>query len=130
LYPLALYGRARLSAVRRTVRSNDRLFVWTYASGVLLGTQALLAVVVGVSFGRGQAIQLHAVLGLGTAALLAIAAAGGALDDRFDPILAVLLGIAAALGTSFLLLSGISYFQYGQYALPVVETISRHVAVG
>jgi len=130
LYPSVLYGIARQSAVRRALETNWNRSIWAYACGVLLGTQLLLAVVVGSAFGRGQAIQFHAWLGLGAASLLAAVTVGSTLDDRFDPILAVLLGIAAALGTSFLLLSGISYFQYGQYALPVVETISRHVAVG
>jgi hypothetical protein len=38
---------------------------------------------------------------------------------------AALLGLAAALGTDFLLLSGLVYFQYGQYALPAAGELAR-----
>lgn len=129
LYPLAVYGLVRLPAVRRALDRYGTAALWTYAIGVLIGTQLLLAVVVGRAFGRGQAIQLHAWLDLAAAAVLGLAAGGAVVDDRFDLPLAVALGAAAALGTAFLLLSGFAYFQYGQYALPVFEWLTQYFSV-
>ena len=48
--------------------------------------------------------------------------------DRFDRATAVVGGLAAALGTDLLLLSGLSYFQYGQYALPAAGWVAELLA--
>ena len=48
--------------------------------------------------------------------------------DRYDRAVAVAGGLAAALGTDLLLLSGLSYFQYGQYALPAAGWVAELLA--
>jgi hypothetical protein len=72
-----------------------------------------------------EATQVHALLGLGCAGLLAATLLGSAVDDRFRTPAAIALGLAGAAGTAFLLLSGLDYFSFiGQYILPVSEVVS------
>lgn len=124
-YPLLLYLVVRLSAVRALVADRGRLVGWTYAAGVLLGTQLLLAVAVGLDLTVASAVQVHARLALGLAAALALAILVCQFDDRAEPIAAVALGLAAAAGTAFLLLSGMAYFSFvGEYALPAADAVA------
>jgi len=79
--------------------------------------------------GLGEAVQVHALVGLAVALALGASAAASAVTDGVDRLTAALMGLAAALGTDFLLLSGIVYFQYGQYALPAVGELARAVSI-
>lgn len=124
LYPLFVYAIARQRALRRVLDRHGRLAAWTWAGGVLLGSQVLVAIVVGGAFGRGEAVQVHAVLGLLAAVAVASTAVASTVDERADPLTAIAFGVAAALGTDFLLVSGLAYFQYGQYALPISEWLA------
>jgi len=128
LYALGVYGLARQPFVRRVLTDHGRTVLWTYLGGVMLGAQLLFVVVTAGTFGRGGSLQLHAVLGLAVGGTLALLAAASAVDDRFDRLTAIALGLAAALGTTLLVLSGVVYFQYGPYALPMVDWLADLVA--
>ena len=124
LFPLAVYGLARTPVLRRVVAKQGRLCVWSYAGGVLVGAQLIYVVVAVRDFGPGEAFQLHALAGLAVAGAFALAALASLVDERADRATAVTGGVAAALGTDFLLLSGLFYFQYGPYALPLVDYLA------
>lgn len=118
VYPVAVYAIVRLPSLRRAFTGHWRAALWTWTAGVLLGVQGFVVVVAVQSLSRGEAIQVHALVGLAGAAVFAALAVATVFTERFDRVTAVAGGVAAALGTDFLLLSGLAYFQYGQYALP------------
>lgn len=127
-YPLLLFLLVRTSRVRQVLVGSRRLAVWTYAGGVLVGTQLLLAVVALRDVPVAGAIQTHAWVGLGLAALLAATLLASQFDERARPAAAVSIGLAAAAGTAFLLLSGLSYFSFvGEFVLPVAEVVAEVV---
>ena len=128
LYAVGVYGLARQPSVRRVLSDHGRAVVWTYLGGVMLGAQLFFVVVTVGTFGRGGALQLHAVLGIAVGGVFALLAAGSAVDDRFDRATAVALGLSAAMGTNLLVLSGVVYFQYGPYALPMVDWLADLLA--
>ena len=129
LYPLAVYGMARQAPLRRAFGTYWRAALWTWAGGVLVGAQLFVAGVTAGSLARGEAMQVHAFAGLAVAGAFGALAATAVVTDRVDWATAVAAGLAAALGTDFLLLSGLVYFQYGQYALPAAGWIADLLAV-
>jgi len=128
-FPFAVYALARAPSLRRVVHKHARAGAWSYVAGVLLGAQLLFVVVTVRNFGRGEAFQLHALVGLAVAAAFAVCAMASVLDARADRPTAVTGGLAAALGTDFLLLSGLVYFQYGPYALPLSDALAKLLGI-
>lgn len=128
VYPLAVYGIVRQASLRRAVGAHWRSALWTWAGGVLLGSQLFVVAVAVESLGRGEAVQVHALVGLAVAGAFALLAASSVFTDRFDRATAVVGGLAAALGTDFILLSGLVYFQYGRYALPAAGWVADLLA--
>ncbi|PSP54203.1 hypothetical protein BRC74_01595, partial [Halobacteriales archaeon QH_7_68_42] len=124
LYPLAVYGMARQAPLRRALGTHWRAALWTWVGGVLVGAQLFVAGVTAGSLARGEAMQVHAFAGLAVAGAFGALAATAVVTDRVDRATAVAAGLAAALGTDFLLLSGLVYFQYGQYALPAAGWVA------
>ncbi|MFB6297923.1 MAG: hypothetical protein ABEH56_05325 [Salinirussus sp.] len=130
VYPLWLYLLARSRIVRTVVGEALRPLLWTYAVGTLLGTQLLFAYVTSRELGLPEAFQIHAMLGLAVAGLLAVVLSASAFDDRFRTAGAVALGLAAAAGTAFLLLSGLSYLTVvDQQLLPVAELVNEAIGI-
>ena len=129
LYPLAVYGMARQAPLRRALGTHWRAALWTWVGGVLVGAQLFVAGVTAGSLARGEAMQVHAFAGLAVAGAFSVLAAATVVTDRGDRAVAVAGGLAAALGTDFLLLSGLVYFQYGQYALPAAGWVADLLAV-
>jgi hypothetical protein len=120
LFPLAVYGVARLGSVRRVVAERYRTCAFTYAAGVLVGGQSLVVYLWYTEAVRGEAVQTHALLGLGVGSLLAAWALLDAAGQRYDRFGAVTLALAAAAGTVFLLLAGLWHFAFvGGRALPL-----------
>lgn len=128
LYPLALYGVFRQASLARILVDHGPTALYSYLVGTLIGSQLLFVVVTVGTFGRGGAFQLHAVLGLVVGVAFALGTVAGAFDDRFDPVTAVTGGLAAAMGTNLILLSGLAYFQYGPYALPLTDWLADVLA--
>lgn len=125
VYPLGLFLVVRHPRVRRLLTHRWEYARLAYAGGVLFGTQILLAYVVWRELTVAEATQLHAVLALATAAFLAATLAVGYVDDRSEPLAAVALGLAAAAGTAFVLLTGLAYFSFiGEFVLPVSGAVS------
>lgn len=121
LFPLAIYGLCRLPAVRRVIDERFRVCGFAYFAGILIGGQLLVVYFWATGAARGEAVQTHALVGLATAALLAgwaVADAGGYRNDRLG---AVALGLAAASGTTFLVLAALWHFAFvGGRALPLL----------
>lgn len=130
IYPLGLYLLARQGTVRRLVTDRADAVAWSYVGVVLLGTQLVLASVVAVGLSVSEAAQLHALLALAAAAILGLSILVSSVDPRARPVAAGSLGIVAALGTAFLLLTGFAYFAFiGEFVLPgsraVADLIGR-----
>ena len=121
LFPIALYGLLRLSAVRRVIDEHSLTCALSYLGGVCIGGQLLVVYLWSIDAARGEAVQAHALVGLAVAALVAgwaVVDASGYQTDRFG---AVGLGLAAAAGTVFLLLAALWHFAFvGGLALPVL----------
>jgi hypothetical protein len=125
VYPLALYLVARTGPVRRLVDTALGPLLWTYAGGVLLGTQLFVVYVAVRGLSVAEAAQVHALVGILAAVLLAVALVGYLLDDRLRVPAGATLGFAAATGTAFLLLTGLDYFGFlSNYVLPVAGAVS------
>ncbi len=131
IVPALIYLLVRLAPVREAIGKGTRTLGWSYAVTVLLGGQLLLAFVVGTGAGRGEAVQLHALLGLAVAIPLAVWAVRATWSaERHPRVGAGLLGLAGGLTTNFLLVSGWLYFAYmGPFALPVVGRFAAALAV-
>lgn len=121
VFPLLAYAGARLPSVRRVVRERWRGVAWTYAATVLVGGQLLFAGFVLTDAALGEAMQAHALLGLGLALAVGAWAVAAATGRDHDRVGALVLGLAAGEGTVFVLLSGLYHFAYaGEFALPLV----------
>ncbi len=135
--PLALYGVARLGAVRRGVRAGGWL-PGTYAGTMVAGSFLAVVALPVLGLAVGEAVQLHALVGLVTAALVATTVVSWPVHEDGRTV-AVALGVAGAVTTLFVLLSALSYFPYheaamgsvgeGSYALDVVRVVAEAVTV-
>ncbi len=125
IYPLGVYLLARSIPVGGLVADNFGAALWAYAAGVLVGGQLLLAFLLVGDYAVAEAARVHATLGFTAGLIVAGVAIGTLVDDRLRPVTAVALGLAAATGTVFLLLSGLHYFSFvGEYILPVAGALS------
>jgi uncharacterized membrane protein YgcG len=125
LYPLGIVLLARAATTRRLLETQRSPLLWSYAVGVALGSQLLLAYFVVGQYAVGEAARIHALLGFGLGTVAAIATVASVADRRIEPVAAAALGLAAAAGTVFLLLTGLVHFGFiGEYVLPVVGTVS------
>ena len=121
LYPLSVYGLVRLPWTRNVIRTRTKLLAWTYAAGVLIGGQLLFAWLVRIDAALDEAMQAIALVGLGTAALLAAWSLASAAGRNSPRVGAVLLGLAGSIATNLYLIV-ILYYYGGQFALPFVPT--------
>ena len=119
LFPIAIYAIVRFESVRRLLSERLDVAVFAYVSGVLVGGQLLVVYLWLIDATRGEAVQTHALVGLGTAGLLAAWALADAVGYREDRLGAVAFGLAGASGTVFLVLAGLWHFAFvGGRALP------------
>jgi hypothetical protein len=126
VFPLGVYLLCRLSAVRRALTEHWRLFAWTAAGVTLIGGQLLVVVVHATVVGLGEAFQLHALLALPAATSLGLWALFGRGDGQFGRVGAVLLGLATALTTLFVLLVAVEYYPLGDsHLLPLVGAVAE-----
>jgi hypothetical protein len=128
--PLGLYGVARLGPVGPVARADPRWLAGAYVSTLAVGGAAFLAAHVWLGLALGEAMQLHALVNLVSAGLLAgwalPAGLGVDLDERIG---VVALAVPAALTTLFLLFAGLAYFDYAQYALPLARSVAEPLPV-
>ncbi|WP_424017700.1 hypothetical protein ACOZ4N_17785 [Halorientalis pallida] len=129
IVPLGLYGVARLRCVHSVVRTDLRWIAGAYAGTLVVGGLGFLAATLWLGLALGEAMQLHALVNLASAALLAGWAVAASLVDLDGRIGAVALALPAALTTLFLLFTGLVYFQYADYALPVARLLADWLPV-
>lgn len=119
--PLFVYAVVRTEPVRECLENAHSTVYWSWALGVGIGLQFVADAIVLFDLTRAEAMQIHAWLSLGTVFLIVVIM-GSKPRHRSTEIVAVSLGLAAAAGSIFLLLSGLDYFSYvGTYALPIVR---------
>lgn len=125
LYPLAIYFVARLRIVRTVLDERPTLLVGTYAGSVLVGGQALVVVVLTVPMAMAEPILFHGLVAAGSGLLLGGWAVLAALDRASPRTGAILIGLAAAIPTLYVLLLRFMYFNVVPY---LVLPISRVLA--
>lgn len=127
---LGLYGVGRLGAVHRALRVDWRLVAGAYGSVVLVSLGGVTAVVLWLDLAIGEAMQLHALLGLASAAVVSVWAIVESLGVEIDSrVGTVAIAVPVGLTTVFLLVTGFVYFQYADYALPVAQTFTELLPV-
>lgn len=108
----------RLPPVRAAIR-NAKLVGGAYAATVLIGGQLVVLPLIQMTPSIGEAMQLHAWLGLETATLLAGWALVATITGRdYRRTGGAILGVTAGTTTGFLLLSGLIYFAYARGLCP------------
>lgn len=130
IFPALVVLIVRLPVVRGVLDGHWRLLGWTYAAGVLIGGQLVVVALAFVNPGVGEAFQFHAWIALGVAAPLALWSLVGRADGWWGRAGAVLLGLATAAITVFLLMLTLDYFTVGNsQALPLVRVIGDVVSI-
>ena len=130
VFPLALYVLARSAVVERLVDRGGGLACWSYAAGVLVGGQLVLAAVLVRDMPVGEAAQLNAKLSLVAAALVVVTTLPTLRSRRFDRAAAVAVGLACAAATVFVLVAHLHYFEgTGEALLPVVQWLTERLSV-
>ena len=125
IYPLGVYLLCRLPVVRRTLAEHWRAIAWSAAVTVLIGGQVLAVGIFWTTDSLGEAIQLHGVLGVGTAVPLALWALIGRSDGWFGRLGGILLGSTTALAWLFGLFVAIEYYPLGNaQLLPIVRIVA------
>ncbi|MFC6862451.1 hypothetical protein ACFQGE_03115 [Halomicroarcula sp. GCM10025817] len=125
LFPLGVYLVVRLPVVRQTLTEHWRPFAWTVAGTLLVGGQLVVVVVSLTADGLGEAFQFHALLALGAGIPLGLWALAGRSDGWAGRAGAVLLGVATAVPTLFVLLVALEYYPLGNaHALPMVRALA------
>ena len=128
VYPLGLYLLVRSDHIQSLVTDHSRVLYWSYSATVLFGGQVLFATTVARDLAVAEATQLHALIALVSAGVLAVLVSVSAFDDRVRAPATAALGAAAAVGTAFLLLGGLHYFSFGGYVLPVIDQLVDFVS--
>lgn len=137
LYVLGVYGLVRIGAVRAVVREEWRLLAWSYAAFLLVGGQLLVALLASIEPTQGEAVQFHALVGVGFAIAMAVTTVANVIAaDRVSPATerwlrrawAVVIAACCAATTALLLLWGLVYFPYAPFALPGIEEIASSLA--
>jgi hypothetical protein len=125
LFPLGVYLVVRLPVVRQTLTEHWRPFAWTVTGTLLVGGQLVVVVVYLTADGLGEAFQFHALLALAVGLPLGLWALAGRSDGWRGRVGAVLLGVATAVPTLFVLLTALEYYPLGDaHALPMVRALS------
>ncbi|WP_276274397.1 hypothetical protein [Haladaptatus sp. QDMS2] len=126
VFPFLLYAVMRLPSVPRGVENEFATLAWAYTATILVGGQLLVLLLLVQRPALGEAVQLHALLGIGVGLAFGLWAVWRLFTDRGDRLGAALFGLTAGVGTLFLLLSGIEYFAYaGDFALPFVGWLAE-----
>lgn len=131
ILPGLVYFIVRQPQIRLATRSNGRILLFSYVIGVFIGGQLLILILLINTLSLGEAVQLHALIGLGLAFLVGTWTIISSISENMPPrIGAVCLGFAGAATTVFILLSGIVYFAYaGHFTLPVMQWLSELLSI-
>jgi len=114
--PLGIYALARLGPVRAAVGGAPRWLAGGFVAATAAVLGGMLVAIGWLSLAVGEAVQLHALVALAAAAALGAVVATRS-RHREERAVALALALAGGVTASFLLLSGLVYFGYGEYAL-------------
>jgi hypothetical protein len=109
--PLLVYGVARCSPVHRAIEERPRWLFGSYLGTVVGGGVAMTVALTLLDPAIGEAMQLHALVGLGAALVAAVIVGSWPLHDEIRAV-AVGLALPAGVTTVFILLAKIEYFSY------------------
>jgi hypothetical protein len=134
--PLLLYGVARCSFVHRVVADRPGWLLGSYLMIVFVGGTVMTATLAVLEPAIGEAMQLHALVGLGAAIVAAVVVSSWPLHDDTRAV-AVGLALPAGVTTVFLLLAKIEYFSYrvpsddnpAVFALDILRILSELLPV-
>jgi hypothetical protein len=128
IYPLGIYGLVRLCPIRQVIETEWSGLVRTYLVGVALGVPTYIGALALAATGRSESVQLYGLVAFVsgvTVALWALVTAGWQ-SDRTNSVGAVVLGIAAASMTVYLLVSGLGFFAFtNDFLLPISRAIAE-----
>jgi hypothetical protein len=123
--PFFLYAVGRLDAVSRVVRTASGTLCFAYAGSVLVGGQLAVVALHVIDPSLGEAVQLFAVVNLAVAAsATAWILWDAVVTDPDERVGAIALGVTVSAGTVFLLLTGLGYFAYGDFALALSRILA------
>lgn len=122
--PLLLYAVCRLAPVRAAVRQRGRLLARGYAVTLAAGAVVLVVGMASLDPAVGEALQLHALIGLAAATVVALAVASWP-AHRSPGAVAAGLAVAAGVTTLFLAAAALWHLQYGPYALDVAALVAE-----
>ncbi|QCS41687.1 hypothetical protein [Natrinema versiforme] len=121
LFPLAVYGVARLPWVRATVTDRPLWLGFAYTGSVFIGGQLVLAAVVIEGYTADETIQGLALLGLAIAAGTGIWSLSAAFDQTNTRIGAILFGLGSGLVTILMGVFAFSFFgPTAKFVLPML----------
>ncbi|MFB6312002.1 MAG: hypothetical protein ABEH64_12585 [Salinirussus sp.] len=126
LYPLGAYLLARSPIIGRLLDDRLPTLIGAYGAGLIIGGPLLVWSLALGEFALAEAMRVHAGIGLAVGLVVALLSLAGLIDERTDHLAAIAIGIAAAVGTLFLLLSGLQYFSFvGEFILPGAGAVSE-----
>ncbi|WP_284006935.1 hypothetical protein [Haloarcula pelagica] len=124
--PLLVYAAVRLPAVRAGLDGGRRFLAVATVGWTGLVSAGMLGAITTLALAVGEAVQLHAVVALLSAAGWAVAViARTVTPERVSGRLVAVAGTATVgVGISYVVVSAFVYFPYGRYALPVVRAVA------
>ena len=131
LYPFGMYALLRLPAVRHVVEGHGALLWRSYVGSVVVGTAAYLGALAAFETVQGEAVQLYGVCAFAVGVAVAVWALvsslrgpSGRAATRLQQVGTVVLGVAAAAMTVYLLVAGVVLFSVeGDFVLPVSRAV-------
>jgi len=130
VFPLGIYGIARLPAVRSVLDERPRWALGSYLSSLAVGGPVLLGLVAVLGLAVGEAMQFHALVNLTTATVAAITVIVQTLGYEVDARLgAVALASPVAAATTLVVAMQLEYFAYGRFVLPGVRYVADLVVI-
>ena len=128
LYPVGVYALVRTPAVRRVLDDHWTTMWRSYLGAVVAVTALYLGALALLDTVQGEAIQLYGLGAFLLGLLVVVWAVGTELlgdDSRALHVGSVVLGVAAALMSVYLLVSGLVLFSVeGTFALPISRAVS------
>jgi len=121
--PLVLYLCCRLAPVRAGITGAPSTLAGAYLGTVVLGGLGYLLALPLIDPAVGEAFQLHALVGLATAAVAAVTVATWPLHRRPKAV-AVGVAIPAAATTLFLVFAALWHVPYGSFALDLSRVVA------
>lgn len=126
VYPLSIYFIARLEIVRRVTKREWKRLVGSYGCTVLVGIPAYIGALMATDAVLSEAVQLYGSVSVLVGTGVAVWAIGASLTGDRERTGAIMLGIAAATMTVYVVVSGLGFFAFtDEFALPIARAIAE-----